>query len=109
MTEILNITDSAVARIRAIRAGSDGKALRLSVSEAGCAGKQYDFDFVDIPGPHDEKIEKDGEAIFVDPLSLIYIVGTEIDWVENGFERKFVFNNPNQTGECGCGQSFYVG
>lgn len=109
MHEILKITDSAVSRIRTIRAGKQDKALRLSVSEAGCAGKQYDFDFADAPGQHDEKIEKDGETIYVDPMSLIYIVGTEIDWVENGFERKFVFNNPNQTGECGCGQSFYVG
>lgn len=107
--EILNITDNAVARIRAIRAGNENKALRLSVSEAGCAGKQYDFAFEDSPGKHDEKVEKDGEQIFVDPMSLIYVIGTEIDWIENGFERKFVFNNPNQTGACGCGQSFYTG
>lgn len=109
MHEILKITDSAVSRISAIRAGNEDKFLRLSVSEAGCAGKQYDFEFVDAPGPHDEKVEKDGQAIHVDPMSLIFIVGTEIDWVENSFERKFVFTNPNQTGECGCGQSFYVG
>ncbi len=109
MRELLKITPSAVARIRAIQAGNEDKALRLSVSTAGCAGKQYDFDFADAPGQRDERIEKDGVVVYVDPTSLIFILGTEIDWVENGFERKFVFNNPNQTGECGCGQSFHVG
>lgn len=107
--DILSITDNAVARVRTIRAGNEDKVLRLSVSEAGCAGKRYDFTFEDEAGKHDEKFEKDGEVIFIDATSLIYVIGTEIDWIENGFERKFVFNNPNQTGACGCGQSFYVG
>lgn len=109
MTALLSITSAAERRISALSAAAPGKALRLSVSEAGCAGKQYDFEFVETPGPHDEKVVSGEATIHVDPMSLIFIIGTEIDWVENGFEKKFVFANPNQTGECGCGQSFYTG
>ena len=109
MNEIIRITDRAADRIRKLQAGNTGKALRFSVLEnKGCAGYQYDFTFSDEPGKHDEKIDKDGVVLYVDPMSLLYVAGTEIDWVEEGFEKKFVYDNPNQSGACGCGQSFHV-
>ena len=109
MTALVSITPAAQRRIAALLSSQSGKALRLSVSEAGCAGKQYDFEFVEAAGPHDEKVVCGDAIVHVDPLSLIFIIGTEIDWIENGLEKKFAFANPNQTGECGCGQSFYTG
>ncbi|WP_327210645.1 iron-sulfur cluster assembly accessory protein [Rhizobium leguminosarum] len=109
MSDIIKITDRAADRIRRLQAGAGDKALRFSVLEnKGCAGFQYDFAFADAPGKHDAKVDKDGVVLYVDPMSLLYVAGTEIDWIEEGFEKKFVYDNPNQSGGCGCGQSFSV-
>lgn len=109
MNDIITITDRAADRIRKLQATAGDKAVRFSVLEnKGCAGYQYDFALVDKPGPHDAKIDKPGVVLYVDPMSLLYVAGTQIDWVEDGFEKRFVYDNPNQTGGCGCGLSFSV-
>lgn len=109
MSEIITLSDRAVERIRKLQLSAGEKAVRFSVLEnKGCAGYQYDFSLVDKPGAHDAKIDKSGVVLYVDPMSLLYVAGTKIDWVEEGFEKRFVYDNPNQTSGCGCGLSFSV-
>jgi iron-sulfur cluster assembly protein len=85
-----------------------GLGLRLGVKTSGCSGMAYALEFVDVPNDDDLKYESFGVTVFVDPKSLPYIDGTELDYVKEGLNYGFKFHNPNEKESCGCGKSFRV-
>lgn len=85
-----------------------GVGIRVGVRTAGCSGLAYVLEFVDEPNDTDERFDNDGVSVFVDPKSLVYLSGLQMDYVTEGLNSGFKFTNPNQTGECGCGESFTV-
>jgi iron-sulfur cluster assembly protein len=106
----LNLTPSAEARIVALMAqapeGSVG--VKLSTPRRGCSGLAYSVDYISTADPFDEKIVTPGGDFYVDGGSILYLIGSTMDWVEDDFTAGFVFQNPNAKGSCGCGESFTV-
>ena len=82
--------------------------MRLGVRTTGCSGLAYELEYVDDVAPEDQMFESNGVKIFVDPKSLAYLDGTELDFVREGLNEGFKFQNPNMKDECGCGESFRV-
>lgn len=107
---LITLTDAAAARAKALLARSEkpGMGLRLGVKSKGCSGLSYTIEYADAKGPHDEVIEDKGVTIFIDPKAVMFILGTEMDYVEDKLQSGFVFRNPNEKGRCGCGESFHV-
>ncbi|MES2337359.1 MAG: iron-sulfur cluster assembly accessory protein [Pseudomonadota bacterium] len=107
---VLNLTDRAHARIADLmgRAPADAIGVRLSTPRRGCSGLAYSVDYVTEAKPFDEAIVTPGGTLFVDGASVLYLVGSRMDWVEDDFAAGFVFDNPNAKGACGCGESFTV-
>ncbi|MBV1692991.1 MAG: iron-sulfur cluster assembly accessory protein [Hyphomicrobiales bacterium] len=103
----MTMTDAAAGRIKAIMAskGADIVGLRIGVSKGGCAGMEYTMDWTTSVGKFDEVVEKDGARVIVDPKAVLYLLGTEMDYKVDRMSAQFVFNNPNQTSACGCGES----
>ncbi|AOS97273.1 Iron-binding protein IscA [Microbulbifer aggregans] len=85
-----------------------GIGIRVGVRTAGCSGMAYVLEFVDEANAEDEVFEQGGVKLVVDPKSLVYLDGTELDFVKEGLNEGFAFNNPNVKNECGCGESFHV-
>ena len=85
-----------------------GEGIKVAVKTSGCSGLAYVLEFVDQPDPVDQVFDSYGVKVFVDPKSLVYLNGMQMDYVKNGLNEGFEFNNPNQKGECGCGESFTV-
>lgn len=85
-----------------------GLGLKLGVRTSGCSGMAYKLEFADAEDPEDLKFESNGVTVYVDPKSLVYLDGTELDFVKEGLNEGFKFNNPNVKNECGCGESFNV-
>ncbi len=108
--KFLNVTPKAADQLRKLKDlhNPDAAGIRLGVKEGGCNGMTYSMDFAEEHGPGDEVMELNGVSIFIDPMSTMYLVGTEMDFVEENFGASFVFRNPNETGRCGCGESFSV-
>jgi iron-sulfur cluster assembly protein len=106
MANILNITPAAAERIKELAVANVGQKLRLSVVKSGCSGNGYDLAFVNEAGPADERVSEHGADILVDPKSLLMVFGMTIDWKEDRFGRQFTFDNPLESGRCGCGASF---
>lgn len=106
----LHLTPTAEARIAALmaRAPADAIGVKLSTPRRGCSGLAYSVDYVTEAKPFDEKIETSGGTLWVDGGSILYLIGSTMDWVEDDFTAGFVFNNPNAKGACGCGESFTV-
>ncbi len=106
----VTLTDAAKARLHHLMSLNDGsaKGIRLGVTTQGCSGMSYAMDFTDAPDPAAEPVDADGVTLFVDPTAMMFLVGTEIDYVEDKMHTGFVFNNPNEKGRCGCGSSFHV-
>lgn len=106
----LNITANAAERIRVLmgKAPEGTVGVRLSTPKRGCSGLAYSVDYVADANPMDERIETDGGTLFVDGGSLLYLIGSTMDWREDDFTAGFVFDNPNAKGMCGCGESFTV-
>jgi iron-sulfur cluster assembly protein len=106
----LNLTPSAEQRIADLMAKAPEGAIgvKLSTPRRGCSGLAYSVDYVTEAQPFDERIETAGGAFFVDGASVLYLVGSTMDWVEDDFTAGFVFANPNAKGACGCGESFTV-
>lgn len=104
------LTPAAEARIAKLMAGAPGGTIgvKLSTPRRGCSGLAYSVDYVMQETPFDEKIETQGGTFYVDGASVLYLIGSTMDWVEDDFTAGFVFNNPNATGSCGCGESFTV-
>jgi iron-sulfur cluster assembly protein len=107
---ILALTDAAAKRACEILAAADGpvKGLWIGVSEGGCSGKTYKMDYAREIGPGDQVIEDKGVTIVIDPMAMLYLFGTVIDYEDKPLESGFVFRNPNETARCGCGESFSV-
>jgi iron-sulfur cluster assembly protein len=106
----LNLTPTAEARIASlmVRAPADAIGVKLSTPRRGCSGLAYSVDYVTEAKPFDEKIETPGGVLYVDGGSILYLIGSTMNWVEDDFTAGFVFNNPNAKGACGCGESFNV-
>jgi iron-sulfur cluster assembly protein len=106
----VKLTDAAAARIRDIMADADGKyqGVRVGVTNGGCAGMSYTMDYAEEVAPHDEVVEDKGVKIFIDPKAILFLIGTEMDFVREKLGARFVFNNPNQTAACGCGESVSI-
>jgi iron-sulfur cluster assembly protein len=85
-----------------------GLGIKLGVRTSGCSGMAYKLEFVDVEDPEDTKFVSNGVCVYVDPKSLTYLAGTELDYVREGLNEGFKFNNPNVKSACGCGESFNV-
>ncbi len=106
----LTLTDTALARISALmeRAPGDAVGVKLSTPQRGCSGLAYSVDYICKVDPMDEKISTPGGDLYIDAGSVLYLIGSVMDWAEDDFAAGFVFDNPNATGSCGCGESFTV-
>jgi iron-sulfur cluster assembly protein len=103
----IKLSEAAAARIRDIVANAEGKVqgVRVGVTNGGCAGMSYTMDYAEAPQPFEEVVEDQGVKVFIDPKAIMFLVGTEMDFVREKLGSRFVFNNPNQTAACGCGES----
>ncbi|MFC4276761.1 MULTISPECIES: iron-sulfur cluster assembly protein IscA [Alcaligenaceae] len=105
----VTLTQQAANHIdRYLQRRGKGVGLRLGVRTTGCSGMAYKLEYVDTPDPADEVFESHGVKVFVDPKSLSYIDGTELDYAREGLNEGFKFRNPNEKATCGCGESFTV-
>jgi iron-sulfur cluster assembly protein len=104
------MTVAAAERVKHLMSTRDGPAagLRIGVRTGGCSGMAYSMDFASEKEPLDETVEEKGVTLFVDSKALMFLIGTEMDYVEDKLQSGFVFNNPNEKGRCGCGESFHV-
>jgi iron-sulfur cluster assembly protein len=105
--QVMSLTEAAAERIRALQAasGKEIAGVRIGVKNGGCAGMEYTMQYADEPGPHDEVIEDKGIKLLIDPTAVMFLLGTEMDYRTDRMRSGFVFNNPNQTSACGCGES----
>ncbi len=108
--KVVRFTDAAAERVHAIMAQSDGRyiGVRVGVKNGGCAGMSYTMDYAESVGPLDEVVEDKGIRILIDPKAVMFLVGTEMDYRRDKLASRFVFNNPNQTEACGCGESVVI-
>lgn len=105
----ITLTERAASRVQAFLAKrGKGVALRLGVRTSGCSGLAYKLEFADEVLPEDKQFESHGVKVLVDPKSLPYLEGTELDFAREGLNEGFKFNNPNVKDSCGCGESFNV-
>jgi iron-sulfur cluster assembly protein len=106
----LTLTPAAEARIAELmgKAPAGAIGVKLSTPRRGCSGLAYSVDYVSEAAPFDERIETPGGTFFVDAGSVLYLIGSRMDWKEDDFAAGFVFENPNAKGSCGCGESFTV-
>jgi iron-sulfur cluster assembly protein len=103
------MTDTAIQHVRQqLEQRGEGVGIRVGVKTTGCSGMAYVLEFVDDVEVSDEVFEFQGVKLVVDPKSLVYIDGTQMDFVKEGLNEGFEFKNPNAAGECGCGESFTV-
>jgi iron-sulfur cluster assembly protein len=110
MNKIIKLSDSAANRIKEIMSGiqSDVIGVRVAVKSGGCAGMSYVMEYAKKVNPNDEIIEDKGVKVFVDAAAIMYLLGTEMDYKKDQFSSSFVFNNPNESERCGCGESFKI-
>ena len=102
----MTLTDAAAARVRQIMATKpDAVGLKIGLKKGGCAGMEYTLEWAQEAGKFDEIVEDKGAKIIIDPAATLYILGTEMDYQVDKLSAQFVFNNPNQTSACGCGES----
>ncbi len=106
----LTLTDAAAERVKALLATRDEPALglRIGVNPKGCAGQSYSIDFAEKAEGMDEVVNTKGVTVVIDAKAIMYLIGTELDYVEDKMSSSFVFRNPNEKGRCGCGESFHV-
>jgi iron-sulfur cluster assembly protein len=108
--QVMRLTDAAADRIKAVMAKAERPiaAVRVGVKNGGCAGMAYTMEYADKIGPLDEVIEEKGVRILIDPKAVLFLLGTEMDYKVDKLSAQFVFNNPNQTSACGCGESVQI-
>lgn len=104
---LMSVTDAAAARIKEIIDNADRPVagIRVGLKTSGCAGMAYQVDLVETPDPRDDVVEDKGVKVFVDPAAVLYVIGSTMDFQTSKFSAGFVFDNPNQTSACGCGES----
>jgi iron-sulfur cluster assembly protein len=106
MPKVVTLTGAAVRRVQSLMsANPNALGLRIGVKKGGCAGMEYTMAMVEQKGPHDEVVEQDGALLLIEPQAIMYLLGTEMDFQTDKLVSQFVFNNPNQRGSCGCGES----
>ena len=106
---MITITENAAKHISGyIAKRGKGIGVRLGVKTSGCSGMAYNLEFVDEPAAEDLVFEEHGAKVFVDPKSLVYLNGTQVDYTKEGLQEGFKFENPNVKDSCGCGESFHV-
>jgi iron-sulfur cluster assembly protein len=105
--KVISLTDAAAERVKAIMTCSETPVagLRVGVKKGGCAGMEYTMEYAAEAGPHDEVIDEKGVRLLIDPSAILFLLGTEMDYKTDKLTSGFVFNNPNQTSACGCGES----
>jgi iron-sulfur cluster assembly protein len=104
----ITLTENAAKRVNLFLAKRAAIGLRLAVKTSGCSGMAYALEFADAAAEHDVRFESHGVTVLIDPKSLPYLDGTELDFVREGLNEGFKFNNPNVKNQCGCGESFAV-
>lgn len=104
--EVISVNPAATKRLGEIMdANREAVGIRIGVKNAGCAGMEYTVDLVTEPDPGDDKVETENGTVFVDPKAVLFLLGTELGFEVTKLKTGFVFNNPNQTSACGCGES----
>jgi iron-sulfur cluster assembly protein len=104
--QIMTVTNEAAEQIQTVMASKpDAVALKIGLKKGGCAGMEYTLDWAQEVGKHDEVVEANGVKLLIDPMAVMYMFGTVMDWQVDKLAAQFVFNNPNQTSACGCGES----
>jgi len=105
--QVMRLTETAAERIKAVMAQADRPiaAVRVGVKNGGCAGMSYYMEYAEKLDPLDEVIEEKGVRILIDPKAVLFLLGTEMDYKVQKLSAQFIFNNPNQTAACGCGES----
>lgn len=108
--QALTVTQAAADRIQALlaRRGRPSVGVRIGVRARGCSGLSYTLEYADEKGKFDEVVEDKGVTVLIDPKAVMFILGTEMDYVEEKLQSGFTFHNPNEKGRCGCGESFHV-
>ena len=105
----ITLTEAAAQHVsNYLEKRGSGLGVRVGIKTTGCSGMAYVLEYVDESAEEDSVFQSNGVSVFVDPKSLVYIDGTELDFVKEGLNEGFEFNNPNVAGECGCGESFSV-
>ena len=105
--QVMRLSEAAATRIKELMVMADRPiaGLRVGVKNGGCAGMEYTMEYVEKIGPTDEVVEDKGVKLLIDPKAVMFLIGTEMDWKTEKLSAQFVFNNPNQTSACGCGES----
>ncbi|MHA1564704.1 MAG: HesB/IscA family protein [Alphaproteobacteria bacterium] len=108
--QVITLTESAANRVRELmgRAESNVIGLRVGVKPRGCSGMSYVIEYAEDSRPYEEVIEDKGVRVLIDPAATMFLIGSEMDYQESKFQSGFTFNNPNEKGRCGCGESFHV-
>jgi iron-sulfur cluster assembly protein len=106
---LMQLTEAAAERLRTLYAGGEaGKLLRISVSTKGCSGMSYEMSWVSEAGPQDEVVKSHDLTVLVDRKASLFLIGTTMDYKVDKLTSGFTFENPNEKGRCGCGESFHV-
>jgi iron-sulfur cluster assembly protein len=110
LRQAMTLTDAAAERIRALleKRGKPAAGIRIGVRSRGCSGLTYTLEYADEKGKFDELVQDKGVTVLIDPKASMFIIGTEMDYVEDRLQSGFTFRNPNEKGRCGCGESFHV-
>jgi iron-sulfur cluster assembly protein len=108
--QVMRLTEAAAERIKAVMAKAEHSiaAVRVGVKNGGCAGMAYTMEYAEKINPLDEVIEDKGVRILIDPKAVLFLLGTEMDYKVDKLAAQFIFNNPNQTAACGCGESVQI-
>ena len=108
--QAMTLTDEAAKRVQALldKRGKPSVGIRIGVRTKGCSGLSYTLEYADEKGKFDEVVEDKGVTLLIDPKAAMFILGTEMDYVEEKMQTGFKFTNPNEKGRCGCGESFHV-
>ena len=108
--QIISLSERAANKIKEIMSAAekDSIGVRVGVKSGGCAGMSYIMEYTNKLNPNDEVIEDKGVKVFIDSAAVMYLLGTQMDYKKEEFSSSFVFNNPNETERCGCGESFKV-
>ena len=108
--QIISLSENAAKRIKEIMSAAEKNSVgvRVGVKSGGCAGMSCVMEYAKEVNPNDELIEEKGVKLYIDPAATMYLLGTEMDYKKEEFSSTFVFNNPNETERCGCGESFKV-
>ena len=108
--QVLSLTPAAVGRVRHLleTMGQGAAGIRVGVRTAGCSGLAYTIEFAEAIAPGEEVVETDGVKVVIDPKAVMYLIGAEMDFVQDRVGASFKFTNPNESGRCGCGESFTV-